>query len=124
MQSRIRILLFNNFVCSFVESCFVLIKIKLVDEEIHSNPFKIEIAFSKYFNSFLIIKLDFLIWDIFLITAFAASCAKEFTLHGIFIFCKILIISLEPQAYPILNPGKPNDFVKDLKIKILSYFFT
>jgi len=59
-----------------------------------------------------------------LITTFAASCAKELTLHGIFIFCKILIICLEPQAYPILKPGKPNDFVKDLKIKRLSYFFT
>ena len=80
--------------------------------------------YSKYFNSFLIIKLDLVIWDLFLITSFAASCAKEFTLHGIFIFCKILIISLEPQAYPILIPGKPNDLVKDLKIKRLSYFFT
>jgi len=63
-------------------------------------------------------------WDLFLRAMHAAFCAREFTLHGIFIFCKISIICLEAAAYPILIPGNPKDFVKERKTRRLSYFFT
>ena len=123
MQSLIKILCFNNFFCSFVESCFILIKIKLVEESRHSKPWILEILFFKKLYSFLIIDFDFIRWDLFLIATIPASCARTFTLHGILIFCKISMNCFDATAYPILIPAKPKDLVRDLKTKRLSYLF-
>ena len=80
------------------------------------------ILFLRKIDSFFIIDFDFVICDLFLIATIPASCAKAFTLQGIFIFCKTSIICFEAPAYPILIPAKPNDLVRDLRTKRFSCF--